>query len=850
MAKKILRYVGPVIGILLFTAALWVLHYELRHYHYHEIMQDLGRIPVSALACALLLSTLNYFTLALYEILGFKYIQHPLPWYKIAFSSFIAYAFSNNVGFYAVSGSAVRFRLYSAMGLSTFEITRIVAFCSILTFWLGLCTICSVAFLFEPVSVPKFLHLPFASVRGLGVLFSAVLLGSLAVAFRRKKPLLINNWEFEIPRPTLTMMLVLAAALDWILFAGVLYVVLPPHPGITFPLFLGIFLLAQLAGLISHIPGGLGVFESVLILLLPGIPASSLIGSLLVFRAVYYLIPLVIAAVSLGMYELYRRKSSIAPAAHIMGQWTTGIVPHVLAVMTFIGGVMLLFSGATPAEVLRLKWLIQFMPLPVLEMSHFLGSLAGMALLILAWGLYRRFDAAYHFSLYMMAGGIVMSLLKGADYEESIILTIMVFALLPCKRHFFRRTSFVNEPFTPGWVAAILVTLAMTLWLGFFSYKHIAYSHELWWQFSFEGNASRFLRANVGIGAAIFAFAMLRLFAPARPRLDEKPDDVEAVRSMIAASPQTSACLALLGDKSFLLSKNQDAFIMFAVSGRSWIAMSDPAGNPESIHSLVWDYRELCDRHGGWTVFYEVGREHLHQYLDIGLTLLKMGEEARVDLAEFALEGGKHKSLRHTVRKFEQDGYQFEVMQPDPTGVRLDELRAVSDAWLADKKTREKRFSLGWFDPKYLSLCPLAVVKKENAIVAFSNLWITERKEEISIDLMRYGDQAPKGTMDYLFANLMRWAKQNGYRWFNLGMAPFSGLESRSLAPMWHRMGSFLFAHGEDFYNFQGLRSYKEKFDPVWEPRYLALPGGMHLPFILKDLSSLVSGGIKGVIAK
>ena len=115
---------------------------------------------------------------------------------------------------------------------------------------------------------------------------------------------------------------------------------------------------------------------------------------------------------------------------------------------------------------------------------------------------------------------------------------------------------------------------------------------------------------------------------------------------------------------------------------------------------------------------------------------------------------------------------------------------------------------------------------------------------------MRHLPEAPNGIMDYLFLHLMLWGKNEGYRWFNLGMAPFSGMEARALAPLWNRLGAFLFRHGEHFYNFQGLRQYKQKFDPEWEPRYLVSPGGRALPVILTNIAALISGGIKGVVAK
>ncbi|HNX50896.1 MAG TPA: phosphatidylglycerol lysyltransferase domain-containing protein, partial [Thermoanaerobaculaceae bacterium] len=163
---------------------------------------------------------------------------------------------------------------------------------------------------------------------------------------------------------------------------------------------------------------------------------------------------------------------------------------------------------------------------------------------------------------------------------------------------------------------------------------------------------------------------------------------------------------------------------------------------------------------------------------------------------------------------------------------------------------REKGFSLGYFDEGYLSRFPAAMVQRDGELVAFANIWRGAGSEELSVDLMRSRPDAAPGLMDYLFARLMLWGKAEGFRWFNLGMAPLSGLESRALAPFWHRMGSLIFRHGEHFYNFQGLRQFKEKFDPQWAPRYLACPGGMALPRVLTNVAALVSRGLKGVVTR
>src|SRR5262249_17518056 len=118
-------------------------------------------------------------------------------------------------------------------------------------------------------------------------------------------------------------------------------------------------------------------------------------------------------------------------------------------------------------------------------------------------------------------------------------------------------------------------------------------------------------------------------------------DDLQRVQAFVAAWPRAYAHLALVGDKALLTCNDPDGtlrgFLMYGVEGRSWVALGDPIGNDEDARELAWRFRELSDRHAGWTVFYEVGTDHLPLYVDLGLSLLKLGEEARVPLGTFSL---------------------------------------------------------------------------------------------------------------------------------------------------------------------------------------------------------------------
>ncbi len=848
MRTKFLHILGSLFGLLLFTVALWLLSHELKAYHLRDITHQLHKISSYRLFLAFGLTILSYAIMTGYDTLALHYIRHPLSYGKTALASFIGYAFSNNMGFGMLAGGSIRYRLYSAWGVSPMEITKVVVFCS-LTLWLGFLTLGGFVFLLEPLAIPKALHLPFVTVRPLGLFFFLFAGFYLSLVFLRKRPLKIRDWELTLPSAVISASQIVLAILDWALAGSVLYVLLPASSNLSYPGFLGIFLLGQTAGLASQIPGGLGVFESVVLLLLvPVLPASEVFGSLLIYRFIYYLLPLLAAAVLLGIQETLRQKKGVWKIAQFFGRWVSALVPPVLALTTFLGGVILLFSGATPAEHSRLEWLGDILPLPLVEISDFLGSLIGVGLLLLARGIQRRLDAAYTLTAAFLAAGILFSLLKGLDYEEAIILFVMLGALLPCRSHFYRKASLISQRFTPGWVAAIVLVLLCSVWLGMFSYKHVEYSSDLWWRFALFGDAPRFIRAMVGaIGFALF-FAIAKLLRPLPPH-PEKAGMADRNRAVtvVRQSPRSYANLALLGDKTFLFSQTGKCFIMYRIEGRSWVAMGDPVGPVAEWSDLVWQFREVCDRYDGWTVFYEVGSENLHLYLDLGLKLLKLGEEARLPLETFSLEGSARKSLRQICRKLEREGYTFELVPPENTAAHLPEFKQISDAWLAQKKTKEMGFSLGFFDLEYLKRFPAAVVRKEEGIVAFANVWPGTNQEELSIDLMRHLSGAPQGIMDFLFVRLMLWGKQEGYRWFNLGMAPLAGLENRIPAPLWNRVGAFVFDHGKHFYHFQGLRKYKEKFHPTWEPKYLAYPGGMALPQIFTNLKFLISRGPKGL---
>ncbi len=851
MKHRIFQGIGSILSVCLFIAAIAVIHHELSSYHLRDIAQQVRQVPVRDLLAALAFTALNYLVLTMNDTLALKYLRHPLAYRKRAVASFIGYAFSSNAT--AIGGGAARYRIYSALGLSATEIGGLVLFCGS-TFWLGFFLIAGAVFVLEPqyVHVPQVLPLPFHSVWPIGVVFLALVGAYLLSVALRRRPLTFRGWQLPLPAPALVGAQIVIATVDWLLASSVLYVLLPSSMQVAFPRFVGIFMVAQVAGLLSHVPGGLGVFETVLLLALGrGGDAAALTAALLLYRCVYYLLPLTLASIMLTVHEILPRMAAVRRIGMHLGKWGSAVAPQLLASAVFVAGAILLFSGALPPVRGRFDILRELLPLPAIELSHFLGSLTGATLLILARGLQRRLDGAYHITVALLGAGVVFSLLKGLDYEEALALGLMLAVLVPCRSQFYRRASLTAQRFSPGWTGLIVIVLFCSAWLGVFAYKHVEYSHDLWWRFTLSDHAPRFLRATAGAIGLVGLYATGKLLVPARPRpVAADPSAMAQVRAIVKASPRTYANLALLGDKQFLFSDDADAFIMYGVEGRSWVALGDPIGPPEQWDDLAWKFAELSDRYDGLPAFYLVEGQSVDLYASLGMTFLKLGEEARVSLPAFLLEGGARKGLRHAYNRFSALPYRFRIAPVEEVPHLLDSLQHISDAWLQEKNTREKRFSLGFFQPAYISACPVAVVQHGGEIIAFANLWLGAGKEELSVDLMRYRPGCPEGIMDYLFVELMLWGRQEGYHWFNLGMAPLSGLEDRTLAPLWSKAGALLFRHGEHFYNFQGLRQYKDKFTPHWSPKFLACRGGLALPRLLTNIATLISGGLSGTLMK
>ncbi|WP_284211011.1 bifunctional lysylphosphatidylglycerol flippase/synthetase MprF [Methylobacterium brachythecii] len=849
------RALPRAVGLCLTVMAAVAIHRTLGRVSIESVTKAYDQIPDSALALALLLTVVSFAAIAVYDLIAVEAVAPGrIPRIAALATGAGGYAVSNALGFPILTQGAYRMRAYGSRASGLADVGRVLG-ASWFALLISLVTMTALALICGPEHFGGFGDAKAQLAALLGVAVLGLVAGSLIWLGPTSKTLRVRGFELRLPTSRAALLQICAGIVDITAAAGTLYVLLPADVAPGFPAFLLAYIAATVVGIASHAPGGLCAFEATLLASLGLADRPDLFAALLAYRIIYMLLPFGLALTGLAGVEAYRRREPIQASLRFLEP----MVPAAWSAIAFAGGFMLLASGATRDLASRIAVLSEVVPVPFMEASHFASCLVGIALLVLARGLYRRLARAWNAAVMLLVIGAGFALGKGLDWEEATLLTALA-ALLALFRGSFYRCPKAN-PFAVSriWLrrAGLRSTLAAgglltaaSAGIGFLGWTHVAVADALWWQISWDGSGSGAARASFAFMVALAAVGFDGAVNHRGRRRQPEPVVPSDIADLVAASPNASAAMALLGDKEFLTSPDGEGFVMYARAGRSLVALGDPVGPARLQADLAWSFRELADRAAARPVFYGVGPENLALFLDMGLTALKLGEVARVPLADFSLKGPTRHDLRYGQRRAEKEGLAFEILPRERVRAAMPELRDVSDAWLELKQGGEKRFSMGAFDPAYLARFDIAVMRKQGRIVAFANLLRGADRNEIAIDLIRYAPDASKVIMDALFANLLLAAKEEGYRWFNLGAAPLSGLVDKRLASRWNRFGAFLYRRGADLYSFDGLRSFKQKFDPVWTPYYLICPGGLQTPKTLLDVATLVNGSPFGLIRR
>ncbi len=814
------RWMWPILVVTAVVAASWT---DLRAISYRQVRLALRNQDLFFLTLAAGITLLNLAVMGLYDVVCLRSTKVRIleRWWVGS----LAFAWSNFLTLGPLAGPAIRFWLYRPSGVS-FGALREAILSIAIGFGTGLTAWLSAALM----PLPDW-GVPGLVVRVVTALILAGLAGALSFRVQRWKRFPIWIRELKVNWPALFAL----GVFDWLLAFLVFSLVLRAD-GIVVSgsSALRVFFWGQGIGLASLIPGGLGSADAFWLSRLNSLAGRGA-AALLVYRMVYYFLPWIAATLFLLRRAVHGKVRWAGPARLFVS----------LAVM--ISSWVILISSATPGLARRMRILREFVPLPILETSHIASALIGLLVFVLARRLMKGYRHAYQTTLQLLLVGAAFNLLKGLDYEEAIVLTLTA-ALLWIHSELFTLPSRAG-----GTAVSILIPLSIAI-LAFAAVGLTAYhepgtraQHIL--TFAHLAYSARFLRT---LSILILAGLLIAIYVIVRIPYRYTPPTTAEIRKALEVHREvgrgTNALMLTNRDKCIHFWEDR-GFCLYRTIGSYMIVFSDPsipAGEERNFIGCLLQRAAELDRA---LVFYQISAHWIPVLHDFGFSFFKLGEEAIVHLDKHSIQGNKGKAMRNVLNRFRNDGYEFQVLEAEEIAPLMEKLRRISDEWLRSKRTREKQFSIGFFDPGYLTSFPCAIVRdRSGEVVAFANILPGPANEEFSVDLMRYLPECPNGVMDFLFLRLFEWGKSRNYRTFNLGMAPLATVGETPQARLPERLANILFQHGEHWYNFRGLRLFKEKFDPTWIPRYLAYPSFWMLPQVIANVAAMIAGGWRNVI--
>lgn len=532
---------------------------------------------------------------------------------------------------------------------------------------------------------------------------------------------------------------------------------------------------------------------------------------------------------------------------------------RVPAVLVALAGLLNVWSAVTPGLPDRMKMLWDTLPFDARRGAHLAAALMGFALMLLAHGLWRRKTASWALALGALLLSIVAHMLKGLDYEESLVALALASYLWFSRRQFFARS---DPPSMRRGLQVLAAAAAFTLFYGTLGFylldEHFQVNFDLlsalrqtvamFTSFSDSGleptrRFGRFFADSIYIIAVLtFGYALLSMLRPVAPRAGASPNEKQRARSIVEAHGDNGfAFCALLDDKAYWFSPG-GSVVPYVVVDRVAVAMGDPIGPSEDKAASIGAWVQFCRGNDWRPAFYEIYEPHLEAHRAAGLQVLRIAHEATVDVQSFTLAGGDNKGLRSTINGARKHGLSARLHEPPLSDELLGSLRGLSDEWLASMHGGEKTFSLGAFEDDTIRNGAIMAVYEEERLVAFANIVSCYHSNESTIDLMRRVHDSPKGTMELLFVTLFEWAKEQGFVLFNLGPSPFSGVGEHSEDPATEKAIHFIYEHIDQFYNFKGLHAFKEKFHPQWRPLYLSYDGTSGLPLVAAAIVRADSG--------
>ena len=630
LLKKLLRNLPALLGACLLVGAIYVVWKEFRTLKFSDIAAAVENIPGRAIALAFVWTFLSYGVLTFYDRLGTIYAGNKVRYGRVAFASFCAYALSHNLGFAAVSGAAVRYRLYAHWGLSAVQIAKVIAFCS-LTFGLGGMVLGGIILLTEPDALPFFRdYLPVWSMHAIGLAMWAIVIGYVSLS-RFFGTFRLFGHEIQLPRWKMAITQVALAAVDVAVTANIMFALLPPVPGLTFVRFLAVYLASYSAGLAANVPGGLGVFDAAMLEgLKPYMDKPEILAAIAVFRLNYYIIPLFLAGslftgnelILRGGALLSRRAGDRPPGpitrrAQAMSRWSEPSFAVVSATgAVALCGALLLSIGVLDDRP-DFSWIDPDYADLASAAGQFVPSLIGAALLVMAVGLSQRVTLAWGATILLLLGAAGFEAAQSAPVWVPAVLVLAAVLIAPFRQAYYRDARLLAGPLRGSTALSLLALVSCILALGAFEPRMRTLSESSWWEIVLSPDLPNSLRLTVALAVLLALVALWRLIRPGRVQWVAWAGEGRLRYAALGAVPPVQADGIVMGETG-------RAGVPFRRVGRVLVGLGDPAGSVSDRVSAIWRLRDLAEQEGLDPAVYRAGPGLLKVYADLGMTAIPL----------------------------------------------------------------------------------------------------------------------------------------------------------------------------------------------------------------------------------
>jgi phosphatidylglycerol lysyltransferase len=801
----------------------------------HLLRQEVNHLQLGSLILILFVSLAAVFPMFFYDAILVKILGFKVRKKELIENSFIANSFSNLLGFGGLVGAMLRTYFYHDFEHDKRRLLGGIA--SVSLFYLTGIS------LFSWIVTLGYRHFPlFLDVRWL--YFAVLAVGFYLPLFILVHIIKSKKEDQSLVTSSIGIKLVIVSLLEWTAIFVVIWII-SLILGLQIKVYnlLPIFIIASCAGIISMIPGGLGSFDLVFIWGMQDLhaPNEKVLVLLLFYRIGYFVLPFLIALVLFvkSYWEKWNKTWNNLPNEIVQG------LSHIaLTTLVFISGLILLLSASVPGIMSRMRLAQELLSFPIMNVSHQLSVAAGFLLLGLSRGINYNVKRAYELTMLALILSALFSIFKGIDYEEASFFIIVAILLRISKGQFYRESYVMTWGKTLFDITLILIITSMYLIIGYSNLPSakinlprrltpyvILDSHDL------------FSSAFIGLLIALFILIAGYLISKPKKWFMEKSIDgeKEILNHLSIYHGKVLTHLIFLHDKYIFWNRKRNVLLSFQPYADKLVVLGDPIGEKNEIADAIHEFQEIADLQGYTPVFYQVSNDMLQFLHGNGYVFFKLGEEATINLNSYCLTDNKKRGLWAVNHKYEREKYQFEIAHPPHSKELFQTLKVISEDWL--EGSREKGFSLGFFDEQYLNRTDIGLVKNhEGQIIGFASVMqVYDQNYTISLDIMRINPNSPKGAIDFLLISMIEWAKERGYQRFNMGMAPLADFGLSRFSVLSERIAAQIFLHGHFIYHFQGLRKFKENFTDIWEPKYLAYRRKSSLPFIMLQVTLLIS---------